>query len=155
MEKKFCVNQLPLFMVCKIISGKYTFTKKHIIYSKIRPNLNKVALPDFDGLCSADAYPILVNEKVTNRYFIAFILRSEYFLNYIIKHSRRANIPKANKEQIKSFFCINPPLKLQNEFAIIVKEMEKVRESQIESKRQIVNLSNRLMRTIFRGESLC
>lgn len=38
-----------------VISGKYLFTPKHIIYSKIRPNLNKVALPDFKGLCSADA----------------------------------------------------------------------------------------------------
>ena len=34
-----------------VISGKYLFTANHIIYSKIRPNLNKVALPDFDGLC--------------------------------------------------------------------------------------------------------
>ena len=33
-----------------VISGKYLFTPQHIIYSKIRPNLNKVALPDFDGL---------------------------------------------------------------------------------------------------------
>ena len=38
-----------------VISGKYLFTPQHIIYSKIRPNLNKVALPDFAGLCSADA----------------------------------------------------------------------------------------------------
>ena len=28
----------------RVISGKYLFTAKHIIYSKIRPNLNKVAL---------------------------------------------------------------------------------------------------------------
>ena len=30
-----------------VVSGKYIFTPQHIIYSKIRPNLNKVALPDF------------------------------------------------------------------------------------------------------------
>ncbi len=35
-----------------VISGKYLFTPEHIIYSKIRPNLNKVAMPDFVGLCS-------------------------------------------------------------------------------------------------------
>ena len=35
-------------------SGKYIFTSNHIIYSKIRPNLNKVATHDFNGLCSAD-----------------------------------------------------------------------------------------------------
>ena len=54
------LNQLTvIFHEDGVISGKYLFTDKHIIYSKIRPNLNKVALPDFDGLCSADAYPIL------------------------------------------------------------------------------------------------
>ena len=46
-----------------VISGKYIFTPQHIIYSKIRPNLNKVALPAFEGLCSADAYPILPNRE--------------------------------------------------------------------------------------------
>ena len=35
-----------------VISGKYLFTPEHIIYSKIRPNLNKVAMPNFEGLCS-------------------------------------------------------------------------------------------------------
>ena len=48
-----------------VISGKYIFSSQHIIYSKIRPNLNKVALPDFDGLCSADAYPILPIEGIS------------------------------------------------------------------------------------------
>ena len=54
-----------------VISGKYLFTPKHIIYSKIRPNLNKVALPKFYGLCSADAYPILPIEGKCNRIFLA------------------------------------------------------------------------------------
>ena len=62
-----------------VVSGKYIFTPQHIIYSKIRPNLNKVALPDFEGLCSADAYPILPNPKNCNRIFLALAMRSDYF----------------------------------------------------------------------------
>ena len=41
-----------------LTSGKYLFDERHIIYSKIRPNLNKVATPDFKELCSADSYPL-------------------------------------------------------------------------------------------------
>ena len=37
--------------------------------AKIRPNLNKVATPDFKGLCSADSYPILTNNKCRKRIF--------------------------------------------------------------------------------------
>lgn len=66
-----------------VVSGKYWFTGKHIIYSKIRPNLNKVALPSFDGLCSADAYPILPKETVCSRYFLAYVMRSKFLLDYM------------------------------------------------------------------------
>lgn len=62
-----------------VISGKYLFTPQHIIYSKIRPNLNKVALPDFYGLCSADVYPILPNRMNCNRVFLAVVMRSDFF----------------------------------------------------------------------------
>src|SRR5690554_3991207 len=41
-----------------LISGKYEFDEQAIVYSKIRPNLNKVCRPKFHGLCSADMYPI-------------------------------------------------------------------------------------------------
>ena len=109
----------------QISSGKYFFTKKHIIYSKIRPNLNKVALPDFVGVCSADAYPILTVEEKMNRIFLAHVLRSDYFLNFILSFSSRTNLPKVNKSQISKFMCPIPPLVLQNEFADFVAQVDK------------------------------
>ena len=108
-----------------VISGKYMFTKEHIIYSKIRPNLNKVALPDFDGLCSADAYPILPKEGKTNRVYLASLLRSEYFLSYILGFSARSNMPKVNRQQIAGFKAPLPPLALQNKFAEFYEQSDK------------------------------
>ena len=108
-----------------VISGKYLFTANHIIYSKIRPNLNKVALPDFDGLCSADAYPILPIEGKSNRYFLAFILRSNLFLSYILAFSNRTNLPKVNKAQIERFRCPLPPIEMQDRFAVFYKQVDK------------------------------
>ena len=100
-----------------VISGKYLFTPEHIIYSKIRPNLNKVALPAFEGLCSADAYPILPKKENCNRIFLAIAMRSDYFLGYILQFSSRTNMPKVNRKEISSFKMPLPPLSLQNEFA--------------------------------------
>lgn len=102
-----------------LTSGKYLFNERHIIYSKIRPNLNKVATPDFKGLCSADSYPILTNERC-RREFLAFVLRSNYFLNYILSYSSRTNIPKVNKEQLSGFNFPLPPINLQNIFSDLV-----------------------------------
>lgn len=107
-----------------LTSGKYLFDERHIIYSKIRPNLNKVATPNFKGLCSADSYPILTSDKCRKE-FLVFVLRSEYFLNYILSYSSRTNIPKVNKEQLGGFNFPLPPIELQNKFAEIVKQIDK------------------------------
>ena len=108
-----------------VISGKYIFTPQHIIYSKIRPNLNKVALPNFEGLCSADAYPVLPNHSNCNRVFLAIALRSEYFLEYILQFSSRTNLPKVNQKEIRGFRMPLPPLKLQEQFAAFVEQIDK------------------------------
>ena len=108
-----------------VISGKYLFTPAHIIYSKIRPNLNKVAMPDFDGLCSADAYPILVKEGICNREYFGYTLRSKYFLDYILAFSNRTNLPKVNKNQVEGFTLPLPPIEVQEQFADFVKQVDK------------------------------
>ena len=107
-------------------SGKYPFTEKHIIYSKIRPNLNKVALPNFKGVCSADAYPILPTEGICNREFLAFVMRSKLFLEYILPLSGRAQMPKVNKRAVQGFKMPLPPFTLQREFAAFVQQVDKL-----------------------------
>jgi len=97
------------------ISGKYLFDEQYLLYSKIRPNLNKVSLPDFKGICSADIYPIKPRENL-NKYFLTFILKSDGFLSYAIKNSGRANIPKINRLDLLKYKIIVPPIDLQNEF---------------------------------------
>ena len=108
-----------------VISGKYYFTPSHIIYSKIRPNLNKVALPEFEGLCSADAYPILPIEGKCNRVFLAYDMRSSFFLDYILQFCNRTNLPKVNRKEVSGFKTPLPPMDLQNEFARFVAQVDK------------------------------
>ena len=108
-----------------VISGKYVFTPEHIIYSKIRPNLNKVALPDFEGMCSADAYPILPISKKCNRIYLVVLMRSQFFLDYILGFSARSNMPKVNRKQVEGFTAPLPPLVLQETFAEFYKQTDK------------------------------
>jgi len=119
-----------------VISGKYVFTPAHIIYSKIRPNLNKVALPDFEGLCSADSYPILPLEGC-NRVFLAHVLRSYIFLDYILPHSARTGMPKVNRDQLLGFSMRVPPLALQQQFVEIARKAD---ETKAALKKSIVDV---------------
>ena len=131
-----------------LTSGKYLFDERHIIYSKIRPNLNKVATPDFKGLCSADSYPILTNDKCRKE-FLVFVLRSEYFLNYILSYSSRTNIPKVNKEQLVGFNFPLPPIELQNKFAEFVKQVDKQKSEIQKTLEETQKLQESLMNKYF------
>lgn len=106
-------------------SGKYIFGPQHIIYSKIRPALNKVALPDFEGLCSADAYPILPKEDVCMKEFLAHVLRSDFFLQYILAFSGRSQMPKVNRKQISGFRFPLPPIEKQRTFVEFMQQRDK------------------------------
>lgn len=135
-----------------IKSGKYLFGPNHIIYSKIRPNLNKVATPNFEGVCSADAYPILVKEDITTKSFFTYLLRSEYFLNYINSVSSRTNIPKVNKKQLEGFKGIYPPFYLQREFSEKVDIIDSNLKMMRDSLEDIEGLYNSLLHKAFNGE---
>lgn len=132
-----------------IISGKYIFTKQHIIYSKIRPNLNKVALPTFNGLCSADAYPILPISEKCSRFFLAYVMRSEFFLEYILQFSTRTNLPKVNKKELQGFCMPLPPLSLQEQFADFVQQVDKAKLSVKQSLEKLETLKKSLMQEYF------
>ena len=132
-----------------VISGKYIFTPQHIIYSKIRPNLNKVALPDFYGVCSADAYPILPNRLNCNRVFLAAVMRSEYYLDYILQFSSRTNLPKVNRKEIAGFCMPLPPMALQNQFAAFVKQTDKSKLAVQKSLEKLETLKKALMQEYF------
>ena len=132
-----------------VISGKYIFTPQHIIYSKIRPNLNKVALPDFEGLCSADAYPILPNHENCNRVFLAVAMRSEYYLEYILQFSSRTNLPKVNRKEIAGFRMPLPPLALQEQFAAFVEQTDKSKLAIQQSLDKLELLKKSLMQQYF------
>ena len=132
-----------------VISGKYVFTSNHIIYSKIRPNLNKVALPAFDGLCSADAYPILPITGKCNRVFLAYDMRSSFFLDYILQFCNRTNLPKVNRKEVSGFKTPLPPLELQNLFATFVRAIDKSKDAIKKSLAETQTLFDSLMQQYF------
>jgi len=127
-----------------LISGKYTFSQGDILYSKIRPNLNKVAIPNFSGICSADMYPLSVKEKVNNVYLWRLLL-SKDFLEYAIKHSGRARMPKLNREALFSYKFMFPPIGLQNQFASKIETIEQQKELVKQSIKEVETLFNSRM----------
>ena len=53
------------------------------------------------------------------------MLRSPWFLEYVIPLSGRSNMPKVNREQIAGFTWPLPPMALQDQFAAFVQQSDK------------------------------
>ena len=86
----------------KVTSGKYHFYKGDVLYSKIRPYLNKVVIAPFEGLCSADMYALRPKEGINSEVLQA-LLMSKDFLAYAEQWSGRASIPKINRKALLAY----------------------------------------------------
>ena len=92
-----------------IISWNHLFSKGQIIYSKIRPLLNKLIIAPFDGLCSADMYPIESDLDIS---FTKYMMLSSYFLEQVKQVTEdRVKMPKVNQEELSAFKVVIPPCK--------------------------------------------
>jgi len=100
-----------------LISGKFLFDESMVLYSKIRPYLMKVARPRFNGLCSADMYPLAPFPNEITRDYLFHLLLSNHFTDYAIQGSARAGMPKVNREHLFEFRVWLPAVKKQKELA--------------------------------------
>ena len=51
-------------------------------YSKLRPYLNKVLVPEEEGVSTTEMVLLKPEPKALNRYFLGYYLRSSDFLNF-------------------------------------------------------------------------
>ena len=104
----------------------YAFDGQRLLYSKIRPYLNKLTVVDLRGYCSSDMYPLLPDaSKVHIRYLAAYML-SNMFNDRIRGYYERASIPKINRSQLFETEIPLPPLEVQKEIVAEIEGYQKV-----------------------------
>lgn len=111
-----------------LISGKFYFDSSSIVYSKIRPNLNKVCAPDFEGICSADCYSISVKDGIHKAYLLNFMLSREFYRRAVAS-SMRTGMPKINQDDLNLIALAIPPgFNEQQKIAAILTTQDRVIE---------------------------
>ena len=133
-------------------SNKFFFTNNHVLYGKLRPYLNKVALPDFDGVCSTDIFPLLPLEGISNKYFLKVLMNTSYFVNMANSQSSGANLPRIGTTALENIKVFKPDYTLQEQFAQKVIEIESYIKEQNEELENAKQMFQSLLHHAFTGE---
>ena len=103
------------------ISDKHQFKKGNVLYSKLRPYLNKVIVADEDGYCTSEILCFNFGE-INNRYAQLFLM-SAFFVDYAMKDAYGVKMPRLGSQQGNNALFPLPPLAEQQRIVAKIEEL--------------------------------
>ncbi|QCE33807.1 restriction endonuclease subunit S [Acetobacteraceae bacterium] len=112
------------FFKSKSPKGNSTlFEKNHILFSNIRTYFRKIWKADRNGYCSNDVLVFIPNDKI-NTDFLFYILTTPFFTEYSCQTSKGAKMPRGDKDALKLFDLLLPPLPEQKAIAGVLGSLD-------------------------------
>ena len=133
------------------ISGKYLFNEGHILYSKVRPNLAKTCYPRYEGVCSADIYPLMPIGNVDKMYLLEYLL-TEKFVLAATEVSERTGMPKINRQDLSTLKIKIPPINEQKKMGKIIEAISLRIGEMTRKYHQTQSLKKSLMQDLLTGK---
>lgn len=117
----------------EIKSTKTVFKANHILYGKLRPNLNKVYFSKIEGICSTDIFVLEAKEEIEPKFF-AYHFLSQQFNDEVMKGIKGAQLPRVGYEYFSTLVIPKPPTETQRQIV-----------AQIENEQALVNSNKQLI----------
>lgn len=93
-------------------SDKHKFFKGNVLYSKLRPYLNKVLIADENGYCTTEILAFDFGQYIDNC-FAQIYLMSPFFVDYAMAGAYGVKMPRLGSERGNLAFIPIPPLNEQ------------------------------------------
>ena len=113
-------------VLCKIrklernaVSTKHKFSNGQVLYSKLRPYLNKVVLADEDGYCTSEILPLDFMDIIVPNY-ARYYLMSPTFLKYADRCSYGVKMPRLSTTDGKKAVFTVPPINEQKRIVEVI-----------------------------------
>lgn len=131
------------------------FDSDCVLYSKLRPYLNKVTISKSEG-CSTTELVVLRPKEDLDKYFLVSFLRSPNVVNFLHNDSMGAKMPRTNMKTFREMKIPIPPLSIQQKVVeyldSVSEKMEKVKSIQKEKMESLKALKASILDKAFRGE---
>jgi type I restriction enzyme S subunit len=129
-----------------------TFTKRFykgdILFGKRRPYLRKVAVSDFDGICSGDILVFRAKKEKILPELLPFYVSSEDFIQHAVKTSAGSLSPRTKWKDLKEFKFKIPDLQTQSVMMEIFAQIQKTSFQVKDQKTILKNLKQSLLNEI-------
>ena len=102
-----------------------SFDEGNVLFSKLRPYLNKVVIPDEPGMATTELVPLRPEPSKLHKVFLSHLLRGNQFVNYANDIAGGTKMPRMPLTELRNFDCILPPMDKQLEFVFIAEQVDK------------------------------
>lgn len=102
-------------------SASVHFQPGDVLYGRLRPYLNKVARPDFEGFCSAE-FIVFPESPHLCQSFLQYRLNATDFVSYA-SHLNDGDRPRVDFQRIAGFEVAVPPIEEQHRIVAKIEEL--------------------------------
>ena len=103
----------------------FKFSTRNVLYSKLRPYLNKLYIPTEPGYATTELVPLTPDSCFLDPVFLASLIQGKEFLSFIETQVSGTKMPRVQMNVFWDFNVILPPLPLQQKFVSFVEQSDK------------------------------
>ena len=147
-------SSMPFLSINNKLAEQFKVEQGDFLFARSGVSIGRCAIVESNIPCLFGSFIIKFQfnpKKIDNKFFL-HLIRMPSNQYQLTKFTHGSANPNVNADNIKNLEIYIPPLALQQQFARIVESVERIRERQVASGRQIEGLCEGLMARAFRGE---
>jgi type I restriction enzyme S subunit len=127
------------------------FQAGDLLYGKLRPNLNKAALTNFNGICTTEIL-VLNSNSVTSNNYLLLHFKSKPFIEFNSTHAYGTKMPRTSFKILSKYKIALGPIEEQTKIVLAINSVNLFRDNCRVQIRNLESLKKKLNNLLLSGE---